>query len=107
MEFSAFVRSYYLNEPYQGNPENYLVKASNELFGYLHFNVTENVILKTKVGYSIGRNYRVFDESDRVTFGLSAFRFGGDPKQLNADFQDGLIFRAELIYRFRLSEDQE
>lgn len=107
MEFSAFVRSYHINEPYQGNPENYLVKASNELFGYLHFNVTENVILKTKVGYSIGRNYRVFDESDRVTFGLSAFRFGGDPKQLNADFQDGLIFRAELIYRFRLSEDQE
>lgn len=104
LEFSAFVRSYHLNEPYRGNPENYLVKASNELFAYLHFNLTENLILKTKAGYSIGRNFRVFDIDDRVTWGLSAFRFSDDRRQLNADFQDGLIFRAELLYRFRLNE---
>lgn len=107
MEFSAFVRSYHLNEPYQGNAENYLVKASNELFAYLHFNVTDNILLKTKVGYSIGRNYRVYDIEDRVTWGLSAFRFNDERQQLNADFQDGLIFRAELIYRFRLGEETD
>lgn len=107
MEFSAFVRSYHLNEPYQSNAENYLVKASNELFAYLHFNVTDNILLKTKVGYSIGRNYRVYDIEDRVTWGLSAFRFNDERQQLNADFQDGLIFRAELIYRFRLGEETD
>ena len=105
MEFSAFVRSYHLNEPYQGNPRNYLVKASNELFAYLHFDITNNILLKTKVGYSIGRNFRVYDIKDRVTWGLSAFRFNDDRNQLNADFADGLIFRAELIYRFRLDDE--
>jgi len=105
LEFSAFVRSYHLNEPYRDNPENYLVKASNELFAYLHFNLTENLILKTKAGYSIGRNFRVFDIEDKVTWGLSAFRFNDNRRQLNADFQDGLVFRAELIYRFRLDDE--
>lgn len=106
MEFSAFVRSYYLNEPYQGNAENYLVKAANELFAYAHFDITENLILKTKIGYSIGRNYRVYDIQDRVTWGLSAFRFNDERNQLNADFQDGLVFKADLIYRFRLNSEE-
>lgn len=105
MEFSAFVRSYHLNEPYQNNPDNYLVKATNELFGYLHFNFTENILLKTKIGYSIGRNYRIYDIEDRATWGLSAFRFGDEQKQLNSDFQDGLLFKAELIYRFRIKDE--
>jgi len=105
-EFAAFVRSYHLNKPYQDNPQNYLVKASNELFAYLHVNFTSNLILKTKVGYSIGRNFRVYDIQDRVTWGLSAFRFGDDRNQLNADFRDGLVFRAEVIYRFRLDPEE-
>jgi len=107
LEFSAFVRTYFLNEPYEGNPENYLVKTTNELFTYLHFNLSENILLKTKVGYSIGRNYRIYDIEDRVTWGLSAFRFNDDRDQLNNDFKDGLVFRAELIYRFRLKPDQK
>ena len=105
LEFSAFVRSYHLNEPYQGNPDNYLTKATNELFTYLHFNLSDNILLKTKVGYSIGRNYRIYDIEDRVTWGLSAFRFNDDRAQLNGDFEDGLVFRAELIYRFRIKAD--
>ena len=105
LEFSAFVRSYHLNEPYRGNPENYLVKASNELFAYLHVDLTKNLLLKTKAGYSIGRNFRVYDLEDRVTWGLSAFRFNDERQQLNADFRDGLVFRAELIYRFRLDDN--
>ncbi|MCT4623181.1 MAG: DUF6268 family outer membrane beta-barrel protein [Schleiferiaceae bacterium] len=102
MNFAAFVRSYNLNEPYQGNPENYLVKASNELFTYLQIHATPSAIFQLKVGYSIGRNYRIYDIKDRVTWGLSAFRFGDDRQQLNSDFADGLIFRARFIYRFHL-----
>jgi hypothetical protein len=105
LEFSAFVRSYHLNEPYQGNPDNYLTKATNELFTYLHFGLSENILIKTKIGYSIGRNYRIYDIEDRVTWGLSAFRFNDDRAQLNGDFEDGLLFRAELIYRFRIKAD--
>lgn len=102
MNFLAFVRTYHLNEPYDGNPNNYLTKTTNEIFGYLQFDVTKSLILQTKVGYSIGRNYRVYDIEDRITWGMSAFKFGDDRDQLNPDFSDGLIFRAKLIYRYHL-----
>ena len=102
MNFFAFVRTYHLNEPYEGNPENYLAKTTNEVYAYLQFHAGRNFVIQPKVGYSIGRNYRIYDEKDKIVFGLSAFRFGDDREQRNADFQDGLIFRLRAIYRFPL-----
>tara|TARA_R110002050_G_scaffold20348_1_gene57699 strand:+ start:94523 stop:95434 length:912 start_codon:yes stop_codon:yes gene_type:complete len=102
--FFAFVRTYHLNEPHNGNPKSYLTKTTNELFAYLQFHVTKSIILQTKAGYSIGRNYRIYDIEDRITWGMSAFKFGDNRNQLNPDFKDGLIFRARLIYRYHLSK---
>jgi hypothetical protein len=100
--FSAFVRTYHLNEPYEGNPDNYLAKTTNEIFSYLQFHIKKSIVLQTKVGYSIARNYRVYDIEDQITWGMSAFKFGDDREQLNADFSDGLIFRVKLIYRYHI-----
>jgi hypothetical protein len=58
------------------------------------------------VGYSIGRNYRIYDIQDRATWGLSAFKFGDNREQLNSDFSDGLIFRTRFIYRFHLNKEE-
>jgi len=102
LNFSAFVRTYHLNEPYNNNPDNYLTKTTNEIFGYLQFHFTKSLILQTKVGYSIGRNYRIYDIKDRITWGMSAFKFGDDRDQLNTDFSDGMILRAKLIYRYHI-----
>lgn len=102
MNFSAFVRSYHLNEPYNNNPDNYLTKTTNEIFGYLQFHLTKSVVFQTKVGYSIGRNYRIYDIEDRITWGMSAFKFGDDREKLSTDFSDGMILRARLIYRYNL-----
>lgn len=104
LNFAAFVRTYYLNEPFEGNPNNYLAKSTNELYGYLRFDLGKSIVLQTKVGYSIGRNYRVYDEGDDISWGLSAFKFGDNRKQLNPDFKDGLVYRARLIYRFHLED---
>ncbi|AEV32704.1 hypothetical protein Oweho_1716 [Owenweeksia hongkongensis DSM 17368] len=104
VSFASFVRTYYLNEPFQGNPDNYLTKSTNEVYGYLQFDLGKSIILQTKVGYSIGRNYRVYDRDDNITWGLSAFKFGDNRKQLNPDFKDGLVYRARLIYRFHLEK---
>ncbi len=102
INFAAFVRTFHLNESYKGNPDNYLTKTTNEIYGYLQFETKKGLILQTKVGYSIGRNYRVYDIEDRVTWGFSAFKFGDDRTQLNTDFSDGMILKAKLIYRFSL-----
>lgn len=102
LSFSAFVRTYHLNEPYQGNPDNYLTKTTNEIYGYLQYHATKSLIFQANVGYSIGRNYRIYDERDKLKFGLSAFKFGDQRKQLNADFQDGVILKLRFLYRFNL-----
>lgn len=103
LRFNAMVRSYNLHNPvYQPNGE-YLNKSTNELSTYLSFSLTQSVLLETLVGYSIGRNYRIYDLKDQITWGLSAFRFGDTRKQLNYDFKDGLVFNVRLVYRFHLN----
>ncbi|GAB5556040.1 MAG: hypothetical protein SchgKO_02530 [Schleiferiaceae bacterium] len=100
--FVALVRSYHLhNQNYNPNGE-YLTKATNEINAYLSFALTKSVVLETLVGYSIGRNYRIYDIQDRMTWGLSAFRFGDDRDQLNTDFRDGMLLNFKLIYRFHI-----
>lgn len=95
--FTAGVRSYYL-----GNDNAYAVKKTNEIFGYLQFNIKKSVIIQTKTGYTIGRSYRVYDENEKIDMGVSSFRFGDNRTVLNPDFEDGLIYQIRLIYRFNL-----
>jgi hypothetical protein len=107
LSFSAFVRSYYINEPQFTENGEYLVKSTNEPMLYLQFEALKSLVIQTKIGYSIGRQYAIYDESDKVTFGFSAFRFGGDQQQLNSNFSDGMIFEARLIYRYHIDQDQK
>jgi hypothetical protein len=95
--FSAFVRSYHLSEN-----NTYVVKKSNEIFGYLQFTPTKSIIIQTKTGYSLGRSYKVYNDNDKTDIGISAFRFGDERAVLNPIFKDGLIFKFRLIYRFHL-----
>jgi hypothetical protein len=95
--FAAFVRSYHLSED-----AAYVVKKSNDLFGYLQFNLTKSLLLQTKTGYTIGRSYKVYNDNDKADFGFSAFRFGDERTVLNPTFKDGLIFKIRLIYRYHL-----
>ncbi|MBP7511546.1 MAG: hypothetical protein KA981_06430 [Bacteroidia bacterium] len=98
--FNAFVRTFHLHDYYYHSKGEYLAKTSNEMFGYACFEPKKGFLVKANIGYSIGRNYRLYDIEDKVAFGLSAFRFGDKRHQLNADFADGLLFRIELIYRY-------
>ena len=106
MSFSAFVRSYNINEAQYSEIGEYLVKSTNEPMIYLQYEPVKSIILQAKVGYSIGRSYRIYDETDKITFGLSAFRFGDDREQLNSDFSDGLLFEARVFYRFHINKEE-
>ena len=99
--FSAGVRSYYL-----GNDNAYVVKKTNEIFGYLQFSFNKSIVLQTKTGYSIGRSYRVYNENEKIDFGVSSFRFDDHRTVLNPDFNDGLIYQFRLIYRFNIEENK-
>ncbi|MDG1476532.1 MAG: DUF6268 family outer membrane beta-barrel protein, partial [Vicingaceae bacterium] len=80
--FSAFVRSYHL-----GESNAYVVKKSNDVFGYLQFNLTKSILLQTKTGYTIGRSFKVYQNGDETDLGLSAFRFGDERTVLNPTFK--------------------
>ena len=115
MNFSAFVRSFYIpsqhpfatNKPANFPSEQYMVKASNELFLYTQFNIKKSFLIQTKIGHSIGRSFRHYEYGDRVDWGFSAFRFGGDRTQLNPDIKDGLIFQVRFIYRYWIKDEED
>ena len=100
MNFSGQVRSYHLTKIPTNNNAGYLVKATNELWGYLKFNINKGISIQTKMGYSIGRSYRVYEEGEKITFGSVLVKVGDNRPQLNTDFSNGFVFQATLLYRF-------
>jgi hypothetical protein len=98
--YNGLNRSYHLND-YNGS---YVSKFSNELYAYLKFDVTKKIIFQTKVGHSLGRKYKVYDENDKVDLGLPLLFIGDHRKQLNTNFSNGLIFQFSFFYRFNLEK---
>lgn len=102
--FNGQIRSYHLTNSLPGHHSTYLARSTNELFVYLKYNLSPSLSIQAKVGRSIGRSFRVYDEDDKVTFGLPATFIGSKRKQLNSDFSDGLVFQLSFLYRFQLNK---
>jgi len=100
VNFFGQVRSYHLYELPESGKNGYVVKASNDLSTYLKFNLNRQLSIQTRLGYSIGRSYRVYDESDKITVGSILIKIGDDRQQLNTDFSDGFVFQVSALYRF-------
>jgi hypothetical protein len=102
--FNGQIRSYHLTDVTPVDHSTYVARSTNEFYAYLKFNFTKSISLQTKVGQSVGRSYKVYDENDRVDFGLPATFIGHKRHQLNSNFSNGLIFQATFIYRFNLNK---
>ncbi len=101
VNFFGQIRTYHLTtiSTTNSNP-GYVVKATNDLYGYLKFNLSKGLSIQTRAGYSFGRSYRVYEDTDQITFGSVLLKVGDDRKQLNTDFSNGFVFQATLLYRF-------
>ncbi len=107
--FQSFVRTFdapnYITN-WRGKPtDQYMVKASNEIYLYTQFNIKRSFLIQTKIGQSIGRKFKHYNYGDNVDWGFSAFRFGDSRAQLNPNLKDGLVFQVRFIYRFWLDEE--
>ncbi len=103
MKFDGLGTTYNLmNQNYSVNGA-YVSKTSNELVGYLRFQLNKSIYLNAKMGYAISRNYKVFDSDDKVKFSIASLYFGDNRTQLNERFTDGAIFKIELLYRFHFN----
>ncbi|MDF1517525.1 MAG: DUF6268 family outer membrane beta-barrel protein [Lutibacter sp.] len=99
VNFDGMTSSYNLHESNYIPKGQYVVRSSNELYTYLQFMIGKSLVAKTKLGYSISRSYKVFNNDDKVDLSLASFYFGDDRTQLNSNFEKGAIFKLELLYR--------
>jgi hypothetical protein len=105
--FKGQIRSYHLNAPTPSIADAYLTRSTNDVHAFLRFQIAGGWMIETKAGHSVGRKYRVFEESDKVPFALPLAYFDDNRTQLNNDFSDGLLFEVALRYRFDLSKGEE
>ncbi|PBQ30468.1 hypothetical protein CNR22_01360 [Sphingobacteriaceae bacterium] len=101
--FYGQIRSYHLTG--SDAQSLYVSKSTNELSMYLRLRLSKSLSFQTKAGYSVGRSYRVYEENDKITFGLPATFIGPKRKQLNSDFSDGAIFQLSFLYRFNVDKN--
>lgn len=101
-DFFAIVRTF----PVSGNnfSNHYLTKATIEPKLFLRYEPVRGILIRLLAGYTVGREYEIFDRGDEVAWGLSAFEFGDNRTLQNIPFEDGWIFQLNLRYRFYLGE---
>ncbi len=107
INWRATVKSYNLNGPTINTPASvtqpfYLHHLSNEVAAHVGFEPIKGIIVRGVAGLSLGRSFRVYQNDDKIDFGLSLFRFGDDRVPLNTDYDNGLLYRAEIAYRVYL-----
>lgn len=99
VNFDGLTSSYNLHETIYVTKGQYVVRSSNELYTYLQFQLGKSLVAKTKLGYSISRTYKVFNNDDKVDLSMGSFYIGDNRTQLNTNFEKGAIFKVELLYR--------
>jgi len=99
MNFDGLSSSYNLTRTIYIKEGEYAVIKSNELFAYYQLKIWESIYTKVKFGYSFYRTSEVFSENDNIDFAVAAFNLGDERIPLNENFNDGPIFKFELIYR--------
>ena len=107
VNWRATVKSYNLQGPMVNLPAVvkrpfYMHHLSNEIAAHVGYEPVKGVIVRGMAGVSLGRSFRVYENDDKIDFGLSLFRFGDDRIPLHTDFANGLFYRAELAYRVYL-----
>lgn len=102
--FDGMSSTYNLNNQNYSQNGAYVAKTSNELSSYLRFKLSTSIYINAKAGYTLGRNFKVYDSNDKIDLGLSSFSFGDDRTQLNESFKNGAIFKVELVYRLHFNK---
>lgn len=100
LNYNGQIRTYHLSNTKPLNYNTYLSRTNNELCAYIRMGVTKTLNIQAKAGYSLGRSYRVYNENDKVNFALPLLYFNDNRKQLNTDFENGIIFQFQMFYRF-------
>lgn len=100
--FKGQVRSYNLNTDHFPASNSYLSRSANDLYAYIQHQLTNGIHLQVGVGRSLGRSYRVYNES--ISFAIPLVSFNDNRQQLNTDFQDSWLIKLSAFYRLDLEK---
>lgn len=100
LDFFGISRSFRV---YQKDEKDLYVDLSSLRFSsFVQKEILDNsLLLRAKFGYSTN-DYQLYEMGDKLDLRLSAFDFGDNRTQLNADIKGSLFFKFEMIYRFHL-----
>lgn len=92
--FNANTASYLYDKQKQ-----YIQKSTQELSAFGDLYVTKNVVFQTKLGYTIGRKYKLYHLNDKIDAKLIT-SIGDNRTLLNPNLiKDGFIGEVKLIFR--------
>jgi hypothetical protein len=96
LHFIGLTTSYRINEP--PFEDFYVERKSIDVSAFTNIHLFDNVFLEARVGYSLLRDYGLYDENDKVDFGLPLYNFGDDRERLNEEAGGSPFIHVRLIY---------
>lgn len=94
--YKALVSSYRFSVE---SDDYYTSRFAIEPYFYLDFEVAKNIYWSGKAGYTMSRNYPVYDKDDQLDWQLSFVKFGNDRTQLNPIIENGVFFEFGIAYK--------
>lgn len=82
---------------------SYVQRISNDLQGYLRFDLTPSLLVAIRAGYSFFRSYKVYEAGDTAGISIANIFFNDNRTPLNQTVEDGFIFGLRIFYRYNFS----
>lgn len=102
LNFDGLGTTHDLQSPQFG--ASYVQRISNDLQGYLRFDLTPSLLLAIRAGYSFFRSYKVYDADDTAGISIANIFFTENRTPLNQSVEDGFIFGVRVIYRYNFRQ---
>lgn len=98
----GLVTSYRLGEEAYQN--DYIERRSIDLGLFARYNITGDVYVEGRYGYSFGRSYGQYDQNDKIDLALPLATIGDDRTQINesSNFSNGAYAHVRLVYAIKL-----
>ncbi|MBI9054015.1 MAG: hypothetical protein JEY96_09380 [Bacteroidales bacterium] len=96
LHFIGLATSYRVDEPMFENA--YVDRRSIDLSLFTNVHLWDNIFFEGRVGYSVSKDYGLYDEDDKIDLGMPLVNFGDDRVRLNQDFDGSPFVHLRLKY---------
>ena len=101
--YIALVSSYRLTGEFN---DAYTSRYAIEPYAFAEVKFLKQLYFNTKLGYTMGRKYPVYEYDDRLDWQLSFIKFGDDRTQLNPEILDNFFFEFGLAFKVEVADNK-